>query len=371
MKIALMICCMGSGGSGTLIRNLAVYLRGHGHKVDILLLDAQTDTEFELTHTRFLSEAGIHVLSLGRKSHSFVSAVATIFRFWKQHSLAKYDVIHTNSQILHQVAGLLHWTCPLHFAQVATVHNTSERWNRLTRLLAAKATVVYCSKAAADAAPLVNKTYVIANGSKISTVMASAEQAKQLKHALGLPDNSIILLSVGNLRKQKNYLLALNVVKQLNETNLPNIQYLICGEGPERFLLEDEIKRLDLSGCVHLLGVRSDVSLLLSVTDCYLSTSLHEGLPIAVLEAFFAGTKCVLSPIKEHQDISCGIAGCTLPKNMTVDAFIESLTSTLELPNSRKDFIVQRQVRLKDFSFEAMADAYEQHYKLLVNSNIS
>lgn len=367
MKIALVICCMGSGGSGTLIRDLALYLREHDHKVDVILLDTPTDTEFELTHTRLLSEAGIHVLSLGRKPHSFVSATSSFCRLWKQQSLAKYDIIHTNSQLLHQIVGLFQWTFPARFAQVATVHNTRERWGRFTRFLATKAAVVYCSKAAADTAHSVKKSHIIANGAKVSTINATSEQVAQLRHSLRVPDNSTILLSVGNLRKQKNYPLALNVIKRLCEKDVfPNIQYLICGEGQERRVLENEIDRLNLNGHVHLLGVRSDVTLLLAMTNCYLSTSLHEGLPMAVLEAFFSGTKCVLSPIKEHQDISSGVAGCSLPKDMTVDAFTEALTSTIALQGSREDFIVQRQPRLKGFSFEKMASSYEQLYQSLL-----
>ncbi len=67
---------------------------------------------------------------------------------------------------------------------------------------------------------------------------------------------------------------------------LPFVKKLIIiGEGPERPAIEDAISCLGLSGAVDLVGYQEDIGPWHSRMDFYVSTSLGEGLPQAMLEA--------------------------------------------------------------------------------------
>ena len=59
--------------------------------------------------------------------------------------------------------------------------------------------------------------------------------------------------------------------------------------------VEEQIRALGLDGSVRLLGNRRDVPDLLQAMDLFLFPSLHEGLPVSVVEAQAAGLPVLMS----------------------------------------------------------------------------
>jgi glycosyltransferase involved in cell wall biosynthesis len=57
---------------------------------------------------------------------------------------------------------------------------------------------------------------------------------------------------------------------------------------------------------VHLLGLRPDVAAVLAAADVFVLPSLSEGLPLALLEAMFAGRPIVASDVGE---VAVALAG--------------------------------------------------------------
>ncbi len=55
---------------------------------------------------------------------------------------------------------------------------------------------------------------------------------------------------------------------------------------------------------VHFLGRRDDVANVVNSLDIYVFSSLHEGLPIALLEAMLSKKPCLLSDIPPHLEVS-------------------------------------------------------------------
>ncbi len=55
---------------------------------------------------------------------------------------------------------------------------------------------------------------------------------------------------------------------------------------------------------VHFLGQRDDLAKVVNSLDIYVFSSLHEGFPIALMEAMLAGKACILSDIDPHLDVS-------------------------------------------------------------------
>ena len=67
------------------------------------------------------------------------------------------------------------------------------------------------------------------------------------------------------------------------------------GDGDLRWEIEGKIQKLGLSDRVILTGVRSDVANLLQAMDVFLFPSLHEGLPMTMVEAQASGLPCLIS----------------------------------------------------------------------------
>lgn len=111
---------------------------------------------------------------------------------------------------------------------------------------------------------------------------------------LGLPEDQIILVSVGRLVKRKGYEYAIRAVSELIQQG-HRIKYLIIGDGPEEGELRDLIDELKIEENVMFSGyVPEEVKYqYLSQSDIYLLPSLHEGFGVCLLEAMYCGLPIV------------------------------------------------------------------------------
>lgn len=120
------------------------------------------------------------------------------------------------------------------------------------------------------------------------------------RRSLGLSENDFVCIAMGDLVKRKNYETAIRVIAKCK---YKNIHYLICGEGPELKQLQELSSRLQLDKRIHFLGFRNDIKELLAISDCFLFTSLQEGLPRSLMEAMASGLPCIVSSIRGNIDL--------------------------------------------------------------------
>ena len=104
-----------------------------------------------------------------------------------------------------------------------------------------------------------------------------------------LDPDEMVFCTIGRLVKRKNIDDTLEVLSGLKDRY--RFKFLIMGEGPERNHIERLIERLGLERKVRLLGNVSDELKfqVLDLSDCYLSTALHEGFGLVFLEAMECG----------------------------------------------------------------------------------
>ena len=101
-----------------------------------------------------------------------------------------------------------------------------------------------------------------------------------------------ILLTAARLAPQKGLDVLLRAA-----VHVPDGQFVLAGEGPERPRLEAEAEKLGILDRVLFLGLRDDVPELLAASDVFVLPSLYEGSSLAVLEAMAAGKPVVSSAI--------------------------------------------------------------------------
>ena len=127
------------------------------------------------------------------------------------------------------------------------------------------------------------------------------------RRQLGLPEDAYVILTVGELTKRKNQKVLLNAMAQLQD---PSLHYVLCGKGDQREALEQLAQEMGLADRVHFLGYRLDVPEIYRMADCFAFSSIHEGLPFALMEAMQSGLPIVASRIRGNVDlIDDGIGG--------------------------------------------------------------
>jgi len=142
--------------------------------------------------------------------------------------------------------------------------------------------------------------YVPGVGIDVDKFKNTAVDVKKKREELGIPQDAILLLSVGELNENKNHQI---VIKALAKLNNSNIHYAVAGEGILHKYLEDLANDLGISKQVHLLGFRKDVNELYKTANIYVLPSLREGLNVSLMEALAGGLTSVASNIRGNVDL--------------------------------------------------------------------
>lgn len=204
---------------------------------------------------------------------------------------------------------------------------------------------------------------LIENGSapavKTSLFESTATTLCQLKK----DEHTKILLNVARINKIKNQKLLLQVMQTLQEKNI-NVVAVILGECVEqdKHLYEELLKIKP--GNTHFLGKVNNVSDYCLLTDAFCLTSLQEGLPISLLEAFSAGLIPVCTPAGELAHIVEKNTGF-LSKDFAHDSYLQAVTDYLETCEHRVNELKSNCIDLykKKYSIQSCAGMYEQLYK--------
>ena len=120
----------------------------------------------------------------------------------------------------------------------------------------------------------------------------AADNSCNIRKEYGIGENQHIVLSVGELNKNKNHQVVVRAIAHLQDDN---IHYMIAGNGPLRDELENLAKSLGVENQVHFLGYRRDIPNLFKAVDLLAFPSLREGLGMASIEAMSAGLPLVTS----------------------------------------------------------------------------
>lgn len=124
---------------------------------------------------------------------------------------------------------------------------------------------------------------------------------KTKRDEIGVPQDSFVVLSVGELNKNKNHEVVIRAIAKLNNSN---IHYVICGKGPHATYLNKLTNELGIGKNVHLLGFRSDIAEICKSSDVFAFPSLREGLGMAAIEAMATGLPIITSNVHGINDYS-------------------------------------------------------------------
>lgn len=102
------------------------------------------------------------------------------------------------------------------------------------------------------------------------------------------------LLFVGRLTAVKGLPILLEVLAKLDGVRLD-----IAGDGPDRHLLEEQARALNISSRVKFVGYQSQQQVrdLLKAADLFVMSSFAEGVPVVLMEAMAAGVPVVATRI--------------------------------------------------------------------------
>lgn len=211
-----------------------------------------------------------------------------------------------------------------------------------------------------------NVYYVPGVGIDDSAINVDDVSFEEKRKQIGVTKNAIVLISVGELNKNKNNGIIISALKWCSN---PNIHYILCGVGEMKERLKRQADELGLKENIHFLGYRDDILELYKISDCFVLPSYREGLSRSLMEAMVNGLPCIVSKIRGNTDlIKNGEGGylCDIDDVFMYSENISNLASNIELRNEmgRKNM-----ENIKKFNVETVVDEIKRIYISITNGN--
>ena len=154
-----------------------------------------------------------------------------------------------------------------------------------------------------------------------------------------LPENAVVVGTVGRLAEVKNQQLLIEAVGYLF-TKRPilrgTLRLVLVGDGPLKLQLVGRVKQLGLSDVVWFTGDRNDVPTLMQLMDIFILPSLAEGISNTLLEAMASGLPVIATSVGGNVElIDEGVNGRLVPVNNVV-AMADAVAELVDDPILRQ-----------------------------------
>ncbi|MED0978665.1 glycosyltransferase family 1 protein [Bacillus paramycoides] len=202
---------------------------------------------------------------------------------------------------------------------------------------------------------------ILKNGIDCDRFLFCPEIRKQVREELQIPQDAFVVGHVGRFAYQKNHAYLIDLFVQLTQLRANSI-LLLAGEGPLRVEIEKKVRDLNMENHIRFLGVRSDIERILQAFDVFVFPSIHEGLPVTLVEAQGAGLPCIISDtITKEVDLGMNLVERFPLTNKL--AWIEKMKN-IETTNFSRDISAQLLLE-KGYDIKHTAELTQDFYSVL------
>lgn len=314
---------------------------------------------------------GVPLLALGKHPHFDLPVIPRLAAVLRKHDVR---LLHSHvwpANVWGRVVGRL--TRRPHL--VVTEHNV-DLWKGRThfavdRFLARFTDRVLCVSRAVEefyrdvVGIPAEKLLYLPNGID-PTPFAGGPDGASTRRDLSLTEERPVVTVVARLLPQKDHRTLLSALRLLKDRGAA-VSCLVVGDGALRQELEARARELSLDGGVKFLGERLDVAKLLLASDVFALSSIHEGMPLAVLEAMAAAKPVVVTDVGGNGEIvRNGETGFVVPPRDPA-ALADALARLTSSPELAKRMGAAGRDRVnREFTLEAMVRRNEEVYEELL-----
>ncbi len=184
-----------------------------------------------------------------------------------------------------------------------------------------------------------------------------------IRKELGILKEEIVITNVAALDVRKGQEYLIKAASRLRE-HYP-VSVLLVGEGEDEERLRKLVKEETAEAFVHFMGRRSDINCILANSDIFVLSSLHEGLPNALMEAMAMGLPCIATDVGGVRQLIDDEDKGIVIRAGNADDIIRSVQGIISDKN-RMTFIGDNAYKkiAKDYSQETAAKELEEIYQL-------
>lgn len=190
---------------------------------------------------------------------------------------------------------------------------------------------------------------------------------EELRMNLDFNITDFIVLTIGELNKNKNQEVAIRAIKKL-ENKIPNLKYLLAGNGPNKEYLEKLVEENNLNEKIIFLGYTTDVDKYMKISDILVSSSLREGLPLNVMEAMFCKRSVIASKNRGHNELITHMKNGMLFDAKNEEELAENIFKLYKNKNLRNSLISNAYQVIQKYGIDAITKELDIIYKKVVKN---
>jgi glycosyltransferase involved in cell wall biosynthesis len=357
VKLLLAIPELGVGGAERVVVELARDAMARGDEVAVAAAPGPLERDLE--------PLGVERYALPAPSRAPLNIAVSLARLTAAVRRFGPDLVHAHNPKIAALATIAALAahpraCP---PLVATSHGVPPSEARLAARLVRGSRRLACvssqvaEEAIANGVPPERVTVI--HNSVPSAPALTASDGARLDQQLGL-DGRPVVTTIGRLVPQKAHgrlLDAAAIVRQ----RVPDVLFLIVGDGPLRSELEQRSREGGLDETVRFTGVRHDARAIAGRSDLVVFSSDWEGLSLAALEALAAGVPVVSTDVAGTAEALATGAGLVVSRS--AEALAGAIVELLEDPDRRRGMGEEgRRLHAERFSTETMVAAYRALY---------
>jgi glycosyltransferase involved in cell wall biosynthesis len=187
-----------------------------------------------------------------------------------------------------------------------------------------------------------------------------------VRTTLGLPASGRLAMQLASLTPEKDQATLIAAASHLVQ-DLPDLHWVIVGEGPSRPRLEHLVVQMGLSDRVHLLGALEDPHRVLRQADLFVLSSVSEGLGSSILAAMAMGVPVVATRVGGVPDLLGNGGGLLVRPGQPAELAAEVRRIFID-PSLRARLVATARSEIQKFSVAAMADQVLSVYRSCAHS---
>ena len=284
-----------TGGVRNTISGVQSFIKNHiiTNDEEFEYLVGESNGEAHFPFNEYLDKKGIkRIIFPSLKISNMIRYARECRDFYENNRI---DILHVHNPI---TAFIHNYYAKKNGVTVRIYHNHSSQFsdtllksirNRVLVSLALKnATLrVSCGQLAGQKIFGKKSFAIIPNAIDIKKYMFSSMNRKEIRKEFNIANNKKVVGMIGILNRFKNQTFIIDLA-----TELPDVTFILVGEGPDRLILEEKCKEMTN---VIFTGKREDAYKFYSAFDVFAFPSLYEGFPMVLVEAQCSGVNVLMN----------------------------------------------------------------------------
>lgn len=213
-------------------------------------------------------------------------------------------------------------------------------------------------------ARLQSRAEVVAHGIDVDQVRSDGSARAEVRAELGIAPDALVVGTVANFRPVKAYPDLLAAAARV-VAEVPGTRFVAVGQGPQEAEMRELHERLGLGEAVLLLGHRPDAIRIMGACDVFCLASLHEGLPVALMEALALGLAVVATDVGGISEVVEPGREAMLVRPGHPEELASALVDVLTDPDRRAELRAAAAARGASLSIDTAVRRTEEIYAAL------